>query len=327
MEKFIHGEIGDFTEWYDTDGNIINASDGGVIFAEGKYHWYGQALREIPFAPGGKGGQTTTVGVVMYESEDLLNWEYEGVILAVSSDPSSELYAPMRFERPKIIYNEKTGQYVLWCHYVKYPGDHGLEIGTGEAGVAVCDTVNGNYRWMGHFRPIDDDGVVRDCTLFKDDDGQAYFVYDRDISAICENDRCLYFVKLTDDYLSCTSEYKRIDAAFRREAAAIIHRGDYYYMVTSGLSGWAFNQAKYFRATDLFGEWEDMGDPCVADETETTFHSQTTAIFKVEGTDRYIHMAERHNTDDFLRCSYIWLPIEFGENNTLKLTYRKEWSL
>ena len=43
--------------WYDTDGNVINASDGGVIYADGKYHWYGQALRDLPFCGGGKGGQ------------------------------------------------------------------------------------------------------------------------------------------------------------------------------------------------------------------------------------------------------------------------------
>ena len=46
----------------------------------------------------------------MYESEDLLNWKYEGVILPVSNDPESELYAPLRFERPKIIYNDNIGK-------------------------------------------------------------------------------------------------------------------------------------------------------------------------------------------------------------------------
>lgn len=47
MNSFKHGEINEFVNWYDTDGNIINASDGGIIFAEGKYHWYGQALRPM----------------------------------------------------------------------------------------------------------------------------------------------------------------------------------------------------------------------------------------------------------------------------------------
>lgn len=324
MKTFKHGELTEFVQWYDEDGNIINASDGGIIYAEGKYHWYGMALRPLRSAPEGRGGQSTTTGVVMYESEDLLHWRYEGVILAVSTDENSQLYGPMRFERPKIIYNEETKQYVLWCHYVKYPGDHGNEDGTGDAGVAVCDRVNGEYKWLGYTRPIDDKGMVRDCTVYKDKDGSAYFIYDRQV----EEDRCLHIVKLSPDYLSFTQEYRRLDVAYRREAATVVFKDGYYYMITSGLTSWRFNQAKYFRAKDLFGPWEDMGDPCVEDTTETTFHSQSTFIFKVEDKDDlYIHMAERHNTENFELCSYIWLPITFHEDNTLSLHYRKEWSV
>ena len=329
MENWIHGNPNEFVDWLDTDGKVINASDGGIIFADGKYHWYGQALRDRPFIGNDQGGQLTDVGVVMYESRDLLHWTYEGVILSCCDDPANDLFAPMRFERPKILYNEKTKQYVLWCHYVKYPGNHGFEPGQGEAGVAVCDTVNGHYRWLGHHRPIDPAGVVRDCTLYKDRDGSAYFIYDRDVNTPEQPlNRCLHIVKLSEDYLSCTSEYKRIDAAFQREAPAIVWHDGYYYMITSGLTGWRYNSAKYFRSQSLFGEWEDMGDPCIGDTEHTTFCSQTTAIFRVEGEDGpYIHMAERHNRDNFLHCSYFWLPIRFGADHTLSLTYQEEWKL
>ena len=163
MEKWVNGNFDEFIDWYDTDENIINASDGGIIYADGKYHWYGQALRDLPEnADILLHGGVTTTGIIMYESDDLYNWRYEGVILPCSDDPSSELYAPMRFERPKIIYNDKTKQYVLWCHYVRYPGKHGFEAGQGEAGIAVCDTVNGTYRWVGAMRPIDQHGIVRE---------------------------------------------------------------------------------------------------------------------------------------------------------------------
>lgn len=39
MEKTIihNGDLNEFTDWYDTDGNVINASDGGIIFVDGKY--------------------------------------------------------------------------------------------------------------------------------------------------------------------------------------------------------------------------------------------------------------------------------------------------
>lgn len=330
-KKIINGELNEFVDWYDTNGEVINASDGGIIYVDGVYYWYGMSLRERPFDEGSKGGQTTTTGVVMYASRDLIEWEYEGIILPCSSDPENPLYGPMRFERPKVIYNENTGQFVLWCHYVKYPGNHGFTDGTADAGVAVCDTVNGTYQWMGYQRPIDEKGYVRDCTLYKDEDGSAYFIYDRQTGDSWDGDdvnRCIYIVKLSDDYLSFTSEYKRIEEAYWREAASLVYHDGYYFMITSDLTSWDFNQAKYFRAKNLFGPWEDMGDPCIGDEDHLTFHSQGTYIFKVEGKDNLsIFMAERHNVKNFLKCSYIWLPIEFCEDHTLKLSYQKEWTL
>ncbi|MBQ8637870.1 MAG: family 43 glycosylhydrolase [Lachnospiraceae bacterium] len=325
----INGTLETFTDWYDTDGNIINASDGGIIYVDGVYHWYGMALRPLPFAGKGQGGQTTTTGIVMYASTDLQNWKYEGVILPCSTQEGDDLYGPMRFERPKIVYNDKTKKFVLWCHYVKYPGDHGFAPGTADAGLAVCDTVNGTYQWLGYTRPIDDKGYVRDCTLYKDADGSAYFIYDRHVGEdFRDGDRCLYIVKLSDDYLSFTDEYRRLDVAYWREAAAVVFNDGYYYMITSDLTSWDFNQAKYFRAKNLFGPWEDMGDPCVGDTDHQTFHSQTTYIFRVEGKENlFIHMAERHNTKNFERCSYIWLPISFHADHTLSLTYQKEWEV
>ena len=326
MNSFYHGEIKEFAKWYDTDGSIINASDGGVIFANGKYHWYGMSLRPLPMASGPYGGQMTDVGVVMYESDDLLNWKYEGVILEVSDDPESELYAPLRFERPKIIYNEKTGKFVLWCHYVKYPGNHGYDMGTAEMGLAICDTVNGKYTWLGHSRPIDEKGLVRDMTVYKDFDGSAYLIYDRHISSDAGEDRCLHVVKLTDDYLSFSNTYKRIDSAPRREAPVVLFNEGYYYIVTSGLTGWETNQAKAFRTKHLLDKWEDLGDPCVDDFTHTTFNTQGTNAFYISGTDTQIIMLERHNTDNFLECSYVWL-IPKLENGTVKIEYLKDWKI
>lgn len=335
MNSFSHGEINEFIQWHDTDKSIINASDGGIIYFEGKYHWYGLALRPLPMKSGPYGGQMTDTGVVMYESTDLLNWKYEGVILDVSNDPDSILFAPLRFERPKIIYNEKTKKFVLWCHFVKYPGDHGKGCGDSDVGLAVCDTVNGKYEWLGFSKPIDDKGWVRDMTVYKDFDGSAYLIYDRHTAAQIpdsktgelKEDRCLYVVKLSDDYLSFTDTYSRIESAKWREAPAIVFKNGYYYIVTSGLTGWQTNQAKAFRTTHLLSEWEDIGDPCIDDASHTTFNTQSTYAFTVEGTDTQIMMFERHNTSNFKECSYVWLPVQFNSDNTISLHYKKEWTL
>lgn len=324
--EFINGTPQDYPAWPDTEGNHINAHDGGIIYAASAYHWYGMHLRPCPALSGEAGGQKTTVGVVMYRSEDLCNWTYEGVILPCSDDPVHPLYGPMRLERPKIVYNEHTGAFVMWFHYVGRPGDHGDAIGEGEAGTASCDTVNGTYTYHGCVRPVDDHGSVKDCTLYKDDDGAAYFIYDRKI--VDTKQRNLFVVKLTDDYLRPTDTWYDLENTHHREAPAIVKHGGYYYMVTSGTTGWRPNQAKYYRGRSVTGPYEDMGDPHSGEFAHISHHSQATHIFRVENKqDTYIYMAERHNTDNMINCSYIWLPVEFTEENRMHIPYLERWRL
>ena len=133
--EFVNGTPHDYPQWLDTDGAHINAHDGGIIFVDGVYHWYGMHLRPFPALSGDGGGQKTTVGVVMYRSTDLYNWTREGVILPCSTQPDDALYGPMRFERPKIVYNERTRKYVMWFHYVGY------QIGRASCRERVCHRV------------------------------------------------------------------------------------------------------------------------------------------------------------------------------------------
>ncbi len=63
-----------------------------------------------------------------------------------------------------------------------------------------------------------------------------------------------------------------------REAPSLFSRGGYYFLTTSGKTGWKPNQQKYAYATSLGGTWSrlyDLGD-------ETGFHSQ---LFFTSGTD------------------------------------------
>src|SRR5690554_1946720 len=101
--SFNPGEI-----WEDDQGVHINAHGGGVLFHEGTYYWFGEH----------KGEETNAalVGVTCYSSTDLYNWKNEGVALPVSEDPDSPIVKGSTIERPKVIYNAKTGKFVMYFH-------------------------------------------------------------------------------------------------------------------------------------------------------------------------------------------------------------------
>lgn len=321
--SFTNGNFDENIEWKDDKGEFINAHDGGIIFVDGKYYWYGLALRPLGRDTLENNGAATTTGINLYSSSNLNNWTYEGVILPTSLDKNNPLRSPMRMERPKIIFNPKTKKFVMWFHFVGYPGNHKQGIGFADAGVAVADKITGPFKFLGFNRPINDSGAVKDCSLFVDDDSSAYFIYDRKLP---NGSRCLHLVKLSEDYLQATDKWIKIDIANRREAPAIIKQDGVYYLITSDVSGWKANAAKTFKTKNLFGTWTDIGNPCTGEMKETTYNTQCTYAFKVQGKKNYsIIMLERHNTDNFLKCSYVWLPIIISENEELNFPYHKIW--
>ncbi len=322
---FKNGDLNEFKEWRDDHGDLINAHDGGMIVVNGIYYWYGLALRPFGQDKGENNGAATATGITLYSSQNLNQWKYEGIILSTSNDTANPLRSPMRLERPKMVYNKKTNKFVLWFHYVGYPGNHGQNVGFADAGVAVADKITGPFTYLGHHRPIDDFGAVKDCTLFMDNDTTAYFIYDRKLT---DGSRCLHIVKLTDDFLRSTNQWTKIDIASNREAPVLIKHNEFYFLVTSGVSGWKANAAKVYTAYNIMGPWTEAGNPCSGEGMETTYNTQGTYAFKVQGMpDLWIIMLERHNTENFMRCSYVWLPLTFPSKETLAFPYKKEWSL
>ena len=49
-DRFTNGKLNEYVDWLDEDGRIINASDGGIIYVDGVYYWYGMVLRPLPVA-------------------------------------------------------------------------------------------------------------------------------------------------------------------------------------------------------------------------------------------------------------------------------------
>lgn len=348
-------EIRPGQEWPDRKGEHINAHGGGLLFHEGKYYWYGENRPARGF--------TTEVGVEVYSSSDLMNWEDEGVALAVSDEAGHDIERGCIMERPKVVRNPKTGKFVMLFHLeLKGQGYAAARVGFAEsdspvgpfrfirslrpnAGKWPVDFSRRDIRkakklkeadykewWTPEWREAIREGLLlardvpggqmsRDMTVYVDDDGKAYHIYS------AEENLTLNIAELADDYLDYTGRYVRVAPGGQNEAPAIFKRDGVYWMITSGCTGWAPNEARMFKATSLWGPWEQLPSPFVGKDAKKSFHTQGTYIFKVEGTeDGFVFMADRWNPRSLKNSRHIWLPIDFEADSTPVIRWVDGWS-
>lgn len=287
--------------WNDAGGKRIEAHGGGFLRDGDSWFWFGEDK-----SANGAGFKA----VNCYSSQDLSRWTFKNAI--ITRDTAPELAASDRIiERPKVIYNETTKKYVMWLHW------EGRNYAEAEAGVFTSDTVDGDYAYVSSFRP--NNNMSRDDTLFRDDDGKAYF-----ISAANENADLIVY-ELAPDYLSIARQISVLFKGAFREAPAMFKQGDRYYLVTSGATGWDPNQAKYTSATSIEGPWsalQNLGNG-------TTYDTQPTYVIPVRGTraTTYIYAGDRWQDPDLGSSKYIWLPLVLRGNAQLALDYHPEWQL
>lgn len=301
------GVIVNGTQFKDTSGNVIHAHGGGMLKHGDYYYWYGEYRDD----------SNLFLGVSCYRSKDLVNWEYRGEVLSRNSAPELN---HCNIERPKVMYNASTGEFVMWMHW-----ENGINYGQARAAVAYSKTPDGKFTYIRSFRPMQDTGVMdhglpgymsRDCNVFVDTDGKGYF-----ISAANEN-MDLHLYELTPDYKNIASLKAKLFVGQQREAPCLIKRNGYYYLITSGCTGWNPNQAKYAYSKDLASGWSQLYNL----GNSTTYKSQPTFIIPVQGSSgtSYLYMGDRWagawggKVND---SQYVWLPLNFISDTTLELPY------
>lgn len=282
---------------YDTDKNPVNAHGAGVLYHNGTYFLFGEIKKGKTWLVAGQSWEDYRVpagGISCYSSKDLKHWRYEGVALApVKGQPGNDLDTGRVIERPKVIYNSKSREFVMWMHIDK------KDYSYSQSGVAVSDKPMGPYRYIHSVKP--NGQMSRDMTLFQDDDGKAYLIYSS------ESNNTMQVCLLSRDYLSPTKTYSRILVGRRREAPALFKSKGKYYLITSSCTGWSPNAATYAIAGNPLGPYKEFGNPCKGTGAETTYGAQSTYVLPVNG--RYIFMADRWNKSDLEKSNYIWLPL------------------
>jgi len=221
--------------WYDTNSKRIESHSGDIRFFNGKWYWYGQIQNTSP-------PEFESVGISVYSSTDFINWKDEGAAFYIGRDMHGAEY---KLERAHVLYNAATNKYVMWAHnaYNNIPNSNS------KAFIATADNPKGPFTIYNHsYNPH---GLgLNDMTLYQDNNGDAYLLY----STASDNNGHFYIAKLSSDYLSVSSNpADSINPTHLngREAPTVFYRNGLYYLITSGLSGWAPNENKYSTSTSM----------------------------------------------------------------------------
>lgn len=264
-------------------------------------------------------------------------------------------------ERPKMIYNESTKQFVLIWHAdgPLYNNDKlnswvaGGCVGNCPAsrysramvGIATSDSPFGPFTVQNVTRMNYDTslnasrlGEARDMTVFvdtgvdKNNDGadDAYVIYSSEMNAK------LYVSLLNKDYTGLAAEADQADAtefAARivsddsREAPAVFKYNGYYYLLTSGTDGWNSTAHIYYRSKDMLSGWEKVGNPAKND-TGKMFNTQVTYVLPIDAeAGKFIYMGDRWNGDNLTDSRTVWLPIQMNTDNTVSVLGEQDWTL
>ncbi|TKY86637.1 hypothetical protein EX895_004276 [Sporisorium graminicola] len=269
--------------WRDTSGAYINAHGAGLIHdsADNLWYWVGE------YKNSGNGFQ----GFALYSSSDLINWDSHGLIVP----PSSSL--PFQVgERPKLIKNPSTGEYVLWFHA------DSSNYSLAKVGVCYANSVTGPYTCPenGVFSPLGMES--RDMNVYVDtyNNNAGYLLFATNGNA----DTAI--ARMTSDYKNVTTLISTINSrlegfgVFRDDAGL-------YNMVVSYQSGWQPNANTLYTTPDLGSQTPQFSN-YIAPEAYNTYNSQNT--FEISPNDKLeVYLGDRWWVTDLESSSYVWYPI------------------
>ena len=313
--------------WYDTEGKLIQAHGGSMLYHEGVYYWYGENKEKYV-----AGGKNWHYGVKCYSSTDLYNWKDEGIILEPAEDVNDPMHPERIMDRPHIIYNKRTKQFVMW---VKFAGtnEDPWDWMTQYMGIAVSDDITKPFKMVKTIRPLGME--TGDFDLWVDErDGKGYFIADRVHTEVVVAD-------LTDDYLDVTgyysSHFPHTQPPLAREAPCFFKRLDKYYILSSGTTGYNPNPSEIAVSDLMHGNYKVYGNPCLNDLNNTSFDCQFSCVFPhptryglyIAIGDRWMAKTTMINGKEEAETSeagYIWLPIRF-QGDMPYIEWRDEWQI
>jgi len=294
---------------FSTVGDAIDAHDGEIALFNGVYYLYGTSY-DCGFAWQNK--NAAFCGFKSYSSTDMVNWTDRGFLFDAQTPVwqtrcNGNTYGCFR---PHVIFNKKTGLYVLWINV--YDNVSGYRVFTAKSPVGPFAEVAEPKLAVNASSPAG--GLNNgDHDTFIDDDGTAYLAY-TDWRA----GGSIVIEKLSADYLTGTGEVSNAVTKTRTEAPGMFKRNGIYYVVYSDPNcGYCSGTgASYKTATSALGPWSESkkisdnscgGQPSFVSTIK--LGSGTVFIF---GSDLWNNGAKNEAL-----ANYYWAPLKFNADGSI----------
>jgi len=243
-----------------------------------------------------------------YKSNDFASWTYIGAVL--SPIAGTNISSASVVERPKVLYNDKNQEYVMWFH------SDSSNYGAAMVGVATSKTIDGMYTWRGSFKPFGNDS--RDMTVWKDDDGTAYLVF------ATTNNANLQIASLDADYYNVSKSFYVWSSVYW-EAPGIFKINGTYFLLYSRQDGWTPTDDYYMTATSMSGPWSSP--VLLAAPGTHTYNTQNAYDIVIHGTNQtlYMYYGDHWDAPNLGASSYSFLPVVF-DGTSLSLHQTGGWA-
>ena len=283
------GTIQNDTVWKDTGGNEIWSNGGHMIREGDTFYWVGYETKpKVGFK-----------NIKLYSSTNLADWKFENNVLRREGPLSILGWAG----RPGLLYNRATKKYVVIIEADSRQWERH------KVGFACCDTINGDYQFVGYMYPEEERSTGDQSVYQEDEDGYLVCTLDKLSDGKRYLNQSLAIFRLTPDFLSVEKKvYEGFDNVngnpsvyprhhTGREASHIIKINGLYYWFSSGLQGWNSTQTKYATATSLSGPWSALKVLLTDPVSKDSFNTQHDFVIPVTGseTTTYVYVGDRYS--------------------------------
>jgi hypothetical protein len=306
----------DIGRWKDTSGAEISAESGFLTKFGGQYWWYGRVS---------KGPR-----IRAYSSTNLVDWKNEGTVADFGGGAAC---------RPVVFFNETSGKYVLIV---------GLAAGTRPQLVfSTGATPRGPFTEVNRI-PEPTGSPMGDLGGFKNDDGEAYVVYNSDRT---EPNSTMVISRLTKaTYTSFSVPELHVANHIngnKREAFHVIKNpaNNLFYLFSSKTAGWNPSNTMYKASRYLYnfpttGGNSGFNDGWSVVETApgsaNTFQTQHDLVLRIHGTvsgSMFMYVGDRwpdYAAPGVYAASggeKAWFPLTFDAAGVPRIHGEAQWTL